>query len=163
MQRGTGCKASTIAVGAVRRAGIVGDDAKDAGDAQGRVGPPNGERDGGWVKMAGKIPANARAHGRANAQVPRASTSRYRADERGIVVDADTALEACQPTINRHQTTRCLNNTGAVIARDDGIRDHGPIGRGPVAGRNSNFRVIERSRSSMLFDTWNRMMQLIRI
>jgi len=86
-------------------------------------------RDGCWGKMAGKILANARAHGSASAQVPRASTSRYRADERGIVVDADTAApEACQPTINRHQTTRRLNNTGVIIiARDNGIRDHEPI------------------------------------
>lgn len=73
--------------GAARRAETVEERAKGAGDAQGRVGQERGEtagpaRRGGWVKMAGKILASARAHGRARAQLPRALTSRYRADER---------------------------------------------------------------------------------
>ena len=99
--------------------------------------------------MAGKILANARAHGRANAQVPRASTSRYRADERDIVVDADAAPEACQPTINRHQTIRRLNNTGVVIiVRDDGIRDHEPI---TVRSDREKFE-FSRNRTPSLVD-----------
>lgn len=98
-RHGMGHEASTIA----GTAETVEEGAKGAGDAQGRVG--QGRRDG-WVKMAGKIPANARARatGRVGAQAPRASSSRYRADERH--------RHRCQPTSN---STSLLNNTGVIV------------------------------------------------
>jgi len=93
MRDGTRGEASTIADGE-RDSGIIGEDAKDAGDAQGRVGQRNGEsrRETGWETAAGEKWREKSSPTRARTEAPARRSRAHRRVDTARMREASSSM-----------------------------------------------------------------------